>query len=117
MSTLLRHPSMGPKSAVRVWARGAKHSLARNSRPFVAQFARERENADGSSRTLVKGIDMESEELAAIVHGHFEEMAAQIECRACSTCCREIQPNLNEPDVTRLCSIVVTHATRSPPDS
>ena len=68
----------------------------------VAKLAREQEDANWRFRTFLKGIDLEPEEVDAIVHKHYEEISARIDCRECGNCCRVSQPVLNEDDVTKL---------------
>ena len=68
----------------------------------VAQLAAERENANWRFLAFLKGVDLETEELDAIVHRHYKEVASQIDCCACGNCCREILPTLDDADVNRL---------------
>lgn len=68
----------------------------------VAKLAEEREDANWRFRTFLKGIELEIEELDAIVHRHYEYVASQIDCCACGNCCREILPTLDDADVSRL---------------
>ena len=68
----------------------------------VAQLAAEREDANWRFRTFLKGVDLEIDELDAIVHRHYEDVAGQIDCCACGNCCREILPTLDDADVNRL---------------
>ena len=69
---------------------------------MVAKLAEEREEANWRFRTFLKGTDLEVEELDAIVHKHYEDVASQIDCCACGNCCREILPTLDDADVSRL---------------
>jgi hypothetical protein len=46
----------------------------------VARLAEEREDANWRFRTFLKGIELEAEELDAIVHRHYEDVARQIDC-------------------------------------
>ena len=68
----------------------------------VARLAAEREDANWRFRAFLKGADLESEELDAIVHRHYAEVASQIDCCACGNCCRQILPTLDDADVSRL---------------
>lgn len=74
----------------------------------VTQLAAEREDANWRFRTFLKGIDLEVEELDAIVHKHYEDVANQIDCCACGNCCREILPTLDDSDVNRLATALET---------
>jgi uncharacterized protein len=68
----------------------------------VKRLAEEREDENWTFRTFLKGIDLEIEELDAIVHRHYEDVARQIDCCACGNCCREVTPIFSEEDVLRL---------------
>jgi Fe-S-cluster containining protein len=68
----------------------------------VAKLAQEREDENWAFRRFLKGVDLEIEELDAIVHRHYGEVARQIDCCACANCCREVTPVLQEQDVDRL---------------
>lgn len=43
----------------------------------VARLAEEREDANWRFRRFLKGVDLEIEELDAIVHEHYEDVASQ----------------------------------------
>ncbi len=68
----------------------------------VAKLAEEREEANWRFRSFLKGVELEFEELDAIVHSHSQDVASQIDCCACGNCCREILPTLDEDDVSGL---------------
>jgi Fe-S-cluster containining protein len=68
----------------------------------VTKLAEEREDANWRFRTFLKGVDLEIEELDAIVHKYYREVASQIDCCACGSCCRQMLPTLDDDDVTRL---------------
>jgi hypothetical protein len=68
----------------------------------VAKLAAEREDQNWRFRSFLKGVDLDIEELDAIVHSHYEIVASQIDCCACGNCCREVLPVLHPSDVARL---------------
>lgn len=68
----------------------------------VAKLAAERDEENWRFRVFLKGVDLDVAELDAIVHKHYEEVAAQIDCCVCGNCCREILPTLSDADVSRL---------------
>lgn len=68
----------------------------------VAKLAEEREDENWRFRSFLKGVDLEVEELDAVVHSHYEAVSKQINCCACGNCCREVKPALEDGDVTRL---------------
>ena len=69
---------------------------------IVKRLAEEREDENWRFRTFLKGIDLEIQELDAIVHRHYEDVAGHIDCCACGNCCREVTPILSEHDIIRL---------------
>jgi Fe-S-cluster containining protein len=68
----------------------------------VAKLAEERADANWKFRAFLKGVDLGIDELDAIVHRHYEEVSAQIDCRECGNCCRKSQPVLQQDDVVML---------------
>ncbi len=68
----------------------------------VAELAAERQEQNWRFRTFLKNLELDSEELDAIVHRHYEDVASQIDCGACGNCCRVILPMLQASDVARL---------------
>ena len=68
----------------------------------VKRLAEEREEENWQFRSFLKGIDLKTEELDAIVHAHYEDVANQIDCCACGNCCREVSAGLDDQDVLRL---------------
>lgn len=70
----------------------------------VAKLAEEREEENWRFRSFLKGVDLDIEELDAIVHRHYEDVSSQIDCCACGNCCREVLPVLHTSDVARLAS-------------
>ncbi|MBU0756149.1 MAG: YkgJ family cysteine cluster protein [Planctomycetes bacterium] len=70
----------------------------------VAKLAEEREAPNWRFRSFLKGIDLEIEELDAIVHRHYEDVSSRIDCRECGNCCRQVLPVLQPFDIARLAS-------------
>jgi len=68
----------------------------------IAKPAKERADENWRFRTFLKGIDLEPDELDAVVHKHYEEVSTRIDCRECGNCCRVFQPSLNQDDVINL---------------
>ena len=67
--------------------------------PFIAQEAVEKEQENVIFRTYLKGLDMSSKELDAVVHEIYEEVSAQIDCTQCANCCKLIHPVLSKKDI------------------
>ena len=68
----------------------------------IEKLAAEKEGANWRFRCFLKGADMESEELDAIVHKLYESVSAQIDCQECGHCCRVMHPILKKRDIERL---------------
>ncbi|MFO7986690.1 MAG: YkgJ family cysteine cluster protein [Desulfatiglandaceae bacterium] len=68
----------------------------------VKRLAEEREDENWRFRSFLKGIDLKTEELDAMVHRLYEEAAGRIDCCACGNCCREVTPVLDDHDILRL---------------
>ncbi|MBN2393945.1 MAG: YkgJ family cysteine cluster protein [Anaerolineae bacterium] len=68
----------------------------------IAQLAQQREDENWAFRSFLKASAMPSEELDAIVHELYEEVAAAIDCRACANCCRRITPTPTIEEIKRL---------------
>jgi len=65
----------------------------------IATLASEREDDNWLFRSFLKGLDPDIVEVDSVVHAIYEEVASQIDCRACGNCCREMLPTLTEDDV------------------
>ena len=68
----------------------------------AARLAMEQEDANWKFRVFLKRVDLGMDELDAIVHRHYKEVSAQIDCRKCGNCCRESRPVLQADDVKML---------------
>jgi len=68
----------------------------------VEKLAARQEDANWRFRSFLKGIDLDSEEVDAVVHRLYARVAEEIDCLSCSNCCREIIPTLWEEDIARL---------------
>ncbi len=53
-------------------------------------------------RRHIKDCDVEEEEIDAIVHRLYAEVASKIDCRTCGNCCRELSAALEAPDIERM---------------
>lgn len=68
----------------------------------TARLAEERMEENLRFRTFLKGVDLEIEEIDAMVHKHYEYVASRIDCCTCGNCCREASPHLHATDIARL---------------
>ena len=70
--------------------------------PKIEALAKEKEEENWGYRAFLKGIDLESEEIDAIGHRIYEEVAKQIDCLQCGHCCRVMTPIIDTEDIKRL---------------
>jgi len=70
----------------------------------VKELAARREDENWQFRVFLKGIDLSTEQLDAIVHRYSEEVSRQVDCSACGNCCKEALPQLSTEDIRRLAS-------------
>lgn len=68
----------------------------------IKKRAKEKEDENWEFRAFLKQIDMYPEEIDAIVHRIYEEIASKIDCKACANCCKELLPLLDEEDIEQL---------------
>jgi len=69
---------------------------------IVFALAEEKKDENWRFRSFLKRCGLNSEELDAIVHRHYEDVASQIDCLECGNCCRLILPTLSDDDVKNL---------------
>jgi Fe-S-cluster containining protein len=70
----------------------------------VKELAALKEDANWRFRSFLKGIDLSTEEVDAVVHRHYQAASVHIDCCACGNCCREGLPRLCGSDIERLAS-------------
>ena len=68
----------------------------------IKEIAKKKEEENWDFRRFLKGYDMEIEEMDAIVHGYYEQVIKEIDCKECGNCCREISPSMEEGDIERM---------------
>lgn len=68
----------------------------------IKEIAEKREYENLEFRRFLKGYNMEMEEMDEIVHGLYEQVIEQIDCKKCANCCRVISPTMDEGDVERM---------------
>jgi uncharacterized protein len=69
---------------------------------IVEKLAEEREDENWRFRSFLKGVDLEIEELDAIVREHYDAISNRIDCCTCGNCCRMALPVLDASDIARL---------------
>lgn len=68
----------------------------------IKELAEKREDENWDFRSFLKGYPMDMEELDEIVHGFYEQVIQEIDCKECGNCCREISPTMEEDDIERM---------------
>jgi Fe-S-cluster containining protein len=67
----------------------------------IDSVASEKEEENWEFRSFLKQIDMDVEELDAIVHQITAEVTSQIDCMECGNCCKNVRPELDKEDVIK----------------
>ena len=70
----------------------------------IAILSEQREDENFRFRIFLKGLDIEMEELDAIVHKIYKEVSAQINCEECRNCCKKLSPELSSDDIKSMAS-------------
>ncbi|MFQ5707232.1 MAG: YkgJ family cysteine cluster protein [bacterium] len=70
----------------------------------IERMAEEKEKENWKFRGFLKQLDIEIEELDAIVHRINDEVIAQIDCTECGNCCKHVKPTLDKDDVSKFAS-------------
>ena len=76
----------------------------------IERLAERNQDADWEFRSYLKGVDLPSEEIDAVVHRLYKTVSEQIDCRKCGNCCKIIGPRLKDKDIERLSAhLKLTH--------
>ena len=68
----------------------------------IKELAEKREDENWDFRRFLKGYHMDLEEMDEIVHGFYEQVIEEIDCRECGNCCRVMTPTIEEGDIERM---------------
>jgi Fe-S-cluster containining protein len=68
----------------------------------IRQLSEQNDDENWEFRSSLKMVDLDMDEVDAIVHRHYRDVASQIDCCACANCCRTIAPILSEADIARM---------------
>ncbi len=68
--------------------------------PEIKRLSEKREDENWRFRSFLKGLA--SEKIDALVQELLREFSSKIDCRACSNCCKEMPPTLDERDIETL---------------
>jgi Fe-S-cluster containining protein len=66
---------------------------------YIRTMAKKRENENWQFRTFLKGLDMSSRDIDAIVHRINEEVTSKIDCTECANCCKEIYMSMDQTEI------------------
>ena len=70
----------------------------------VRELAEAKKEQNWRFRTFLKSVNLSVKELDSIAHRHYKDIARQIDCGTCASCCKEVSPKLSDENVTRLAS-------------
>ncbi len=68
----------------------------------IRKLSKQRENENWEFRSFLKSCDMQPEKIDSIVNGLYKKISSQIDCKTCANCCKEMQPELENEDITNL---------------
>ncbi len=68
----------------------------------IRKLSKKREEENWQFRSFLKSCDIKPEKIDAIVNRLYRKISSQIDCRNCANCCRELQPELENQDITNL---------------
>ena len=68
----------------------------------IKELAEKRADENWDFRSFLKGYHMDMEELDSIVHGFYEQVIQEVDCKECGNCCRVISPTMEEGDIERM---------------
>jgi hypothetical protein len=68
----------------------------------IKELADQRMEINWSFRLFLKSSDLSTRRIDSIVHRHYREVAARIDCRQCANCCKSVQALLTDKDIERL---------------
>lgn len=66
----------------------------------IEQLAEENDDENWAFRSFLKQLDINRQDLDAIVHQITDEVTAQIDCTTCGNCCQKIKPVLDLFDIS-----------------
>lgn len=72
----------------------------------IKKLAKEKADENWEFRTFLKQINMRSEEVDAVVHRIYQEIASKIDCKSCANCCKELLPLVDEEDIEQMSQLL-----------
>ncbi|MFC1975620.1 hypothetical protein ACFLXQ_04415 [Chloroflexota bacterium] len=80
---------------------------------YIEAMAAERADENWKFRIFLKQLDMDTQELDAIVHQITDEVSSQIDCTKCANCCKQVRPVLDKDDISGSATIRVNPTARA----
>ena len=65
----------------------------------IKELSEARHDENWRFRTFLKGCS--DEDIDTLVHQFYQEVCSNIDCTTCANCCKEIQPTLDQEDITQ----------------
>lgn len=72
----------------------------------IKKLAKEKADENWEFRIFLKQINMRSEEVDAVVHRIYQEIASKIDCKSCANCCKELLPLVDEEDIETMSQLL-----------
>lgn len=73
---------------------------------IIREIAAKKESENIEFHSFLKSLDMNIEEIDAIVHEIYREVSAKIDCKTCANCCKEDPAVLNEEEVKKFAKML-----------
>lgn len=67
----------------------------------IKKISKEKDDENWEFRSFLKRCDIPSEKIDLIVQKLFHQISAEIDCKICANCCKEVKPILNQDDIKR----------------
>jgi len=68
----------------------------------IRELSKKKEDENWKFRSFLKWTDISPRKMDSIVHGLYQEVSKEIDCRTCANCCKELQPVMDENDIQKL---------------
>lgn len=96
-SAQLTHKRKKPQ--IQFHKKGIKIKNMETNLNTIKKLSKQKWDENWEFRYFLKGYDISLKKLDSIVHRHYEQVSAQIDCTQCANCCKEVHPILNRADI------------------